>query len=214
MIDQQIVKNVILDMGGVLVDIAPQNTIKALQHILQPCVAESELMNNHQEVLIAMETGQWTKQQFYDFFKGKCKNGVIEEEIIDAWCAMVLDLPRKRVEMVKKLASKYSVFLLSNTNTFHIKCVESDFKNRYNYSYKKLFTKIYYSSEIGLRKPDPACFKFVLEDASLNPAETVMVDDMEENCLAAENAGMQALRVPENTGLEAVIHHLLPTSQS
>ena len=41
MIDQQNVKNVILDLGGVLVDIEPSNTVEAFKRIMQPDIYES-----------------------------------------------------------------------------------------------------------------------------------------------------------------------------
>jgi len=209
MIDQHIVKNVILDLGGVLVDIEPDNTINELKRIVQPHLLENLNWDEIPEVVLAMETGKWNKQQFIQHFKSICKPGVIEEEIVDAWCAMFLEFPRERVEMVKSLGKKYNLYLLSNTNSYHIKCFESEFKNRYNFPLKRLFKNIYYSSEIGFRKPDTECFNHVLAHAGLNPEETIMVDDREDNCRAAESVGMHFLKVPENSGLEAVVGELL-----
>jgi glucose-1-phosphatase len=209
MIDQHIVKNVILDLGGVLVDIEPDNTINELKRIVQPHLLDNLDWDGAPEVIFAMETGKWSKQQFIQHFKSICKPGVIEEEIVDAWCAMLLEFPRERVEMVKSLGEKYNLYLLSNTNTYHIKCFESEFKNRYNFPLKRLFKHIYYSSEIGFRKPDTECFNHVLTHAGLIPEETIMVDDREDNCLAAEAIGMHSLKVPENSGLEAVVGELL-----
>jgi len=209
MIDQQIVKNVILDLGGVLVDIEPENTLTALKRIMQPHLIETIDWDETPEVVHAMETGRWSKKQFYDHFKAVCKCDVIEEEIVDAWCDMINEFPHERLWLVRQLSQKYSLYLLSNTNVFHIKHFEKDFKNRYHFPLHQLFKKVYYSSEIGLRKPDAECFLHVLNDAGLKPEETVMIDDREDNCLAAESVGMKSIKVPENSGLEAVIEHLL-----
>jgi putative hydrolase of the HAD superfamily len=209
MIDQRIVKNVILDLGGVLVDIEPEQTVTALKRIIQPHHHDTIKWDETPEVVYAMETGRWNKQQFIDHFQEVCKPDCIEEEIIDAWCAMILEFPTHRVDLVKQLAEKYNLFLLSNTNVFHIKYFEKEFKYRYNHSIHKLFSKVYYSSEIGLRKPDVECFQFVLNDAGIKPEETVMVDDLAVNCKAAELVGMHSLKVPGNCGLEAVIKYLL-----
>jgi putative hydrolase of the HAD superfamily len=209
MIDQHNVKNVILDLGGVLLDYNPQKTFSALKRILTPENSEEIQWDEIPEIVVAMETGRWTKHEFLEYIKRVCKPDVIEEEIIDAWCAMIQEFPHERVEMVKTLSEKYKVYMLSNTNALHIKYFEKEFKNRYHCSLQHLFSKVYYSSEIGFRKPDAESFLHVLTDAGIKAEETIFIDDREDNCQAAESLGMQSLKVPENSGLEAVIDHLI-----
>jgi putative hydrolase of the HAD superfamily len=209
MINQHNVKNVILDLGGVLVDINPQKTYSALKRILSLEKSGSIQWDEIPEIVLAMETGRWKKHEFIDQIRKVCKPDVIDVEIIDAWCAMILEFPHDRVEMVKSLSEKYRVFLLSNTNAFHIKYFEKEFKNRYHFSLHQLFSKVYYSSEIGFRKPDIESYHYVLNDAEIKAEETVLVDDREDNCLIAELLGMKSLKVPEKSGLEAVIDQLL-----
>jgi glucose-1-phosphatase len=212
MINQQNVKNVILDLGGVLLDIEPDKTISAFKRICNPEVVNQFCEEETPEVVVAMEKGLWDKKQFLQFFQSRCKPSVIEEEIVDSWCAMIQEFPHERVEMVKQLSRNYNVYLLSNTNVLHVKYFEKEFKNRYHFSLHKLFTKHYYSSDIGFRKPEKECYEYVLKDAGILASETIMVDDREDNCLAAEMAGMQSLKVPENSGIEAVIGTLLNCS--
>jgi len=209
MINQHNVKNIILDLGGVLLDFNPQRTYTALKRILSPEISDTIEWNEIPEIVLAMETGQWKKHEFIDHLKKVCKPNVIEEEIIDVWCAMILEIPHERVEMVKALSEKYQVYLFSNTNAFHIKYFEKEFKNRYHFSLHQLFTKIYYSSEIGFRKPDSQGFLFVLNDAGIKAEESIMVDDLGANCQAAELLGIRSVKVPENSGLEAVINQLI-----
>lgn len=209
MINQHNVKNVILDLGGVLIDINPQKTYSALKRILSPEESGSIKWNEIPGIVLAMETGRWKKHDFIDHLRKVCKPDVIEEEMIDAWCAMILEFPHDRVEMVKSLSEKYQVFLLSNTNVFHIKYFEKEFKNRYHISLHQLFSKVYYSSEIGFRKPDVESFLYVLNDACIKAEETIMIDDKEDNCMTAESIGMRSLKVPEKSGLEAVFDQLL-----
>jgi len=209
MINQHNVKNIILDLGGVLVDINPQKTFSTLKRILSPENSESIRWDEIPDIVHAIETGRWKKHEFIDHFRKVCKPDVIEEEIIDAWCAMILEFPHERVELVKSLSENYQLYLLSNTNVFHIKYFEKEFKNRYHFSLHKLFIKVYYSSEIGYRKPDPESFLHVLKDAKIKAEETILIDDLLDNCLAAEAIGIRSVKVPENSGLEAVIEQLL-----
>lgn len=207
--DQKNIKNVIVDLGGVLVDIDPENTYAEFRRILLPEVQLNLNWDELPEVVVGMETGAWSKEKFKSTLRQACKKGVSDSQIVDAWCAMLEEFKAIRVKYLKDLGEKYNLYLLSNTNVYHVDYFEKEFKNRYHFSLKKLFKKVYYSHEIGSRKPDLKAFEFVLNDAQLNAAETVMVDDRLDNCQAAEAVGMQVIHVPANTGLEAIIKKLL-----
>ncbi|HOO83825.1 MAG TPA: HAD family phosphatase [Prolixibacteraceae bacterium] len=209
MTDQKFIKNVILDLGGVLIDIEPKNTYREFKRILRPETFVDIDWDNLPEVVEAMETGKWSKEEFKKTMLEACLPTITATQMVDAWCAMLMEFKALRVRMVQELNSKYNVYLLSNTNVYHVDFFEKEFKNRFHFKLKKLFKKVYYSHEIGFRKPDIAAFEFVLNDAGLIAEETVMVDDREDNCLAAEKAGMQSILVPNNTGLEKVIKQLL-----
>ncbi|MFA9388396.1 MAG: HAD family hydrolase [Prolixibacteraceae bacterium] len=207
--DQKNFKNVILDLGGVLVDLDPELTYSEFKRILKPGIEMNINWEELPDVVVGMETGNLSKEKFKSTMRKVCKPGVSDSQIVDVWCAMLLEFPAIRVSMLKELAEKYTLFLLSNTNVYHVAYFEKEFKNRYHFPLSDLFTKVYYSNEIGLRKPDAACFEHVLNDAGLVATETVMVDDRPENCEAAEKLGMHSIVVPEQTGLEMVISQLL-----
>jgi putative hydrolase of the HAD superfamily len=207
--DQQIIKNVVLDLGGVLVDLDPEKTYSAFNQIFRPEALVDITWDHLPEVVVAMETGKWTTSKFINTMMEACKPGVGEDQMIEAWCAMLLDFKSIRLDMLRKLATKYKLFLLSNTNVYHANFFEGKFYEQYHFSLHELFSTVYYSHEIGYRKPNAEAFDHVLNDASLLSHETVMVDDRADNCLAAEAVGMKSIKVPENTGLEAVIDLLL-----
>ncbi|MBN1767691.1 MAG: HAD family phosphatase [Prolixibacteraceae bacterium] len=209
MIDQQIIKNVILDLGGVLVDVEPETTYAEFERILRPESFRQIISEELPEIVHAMETGSWSKERFKQTVLAHCNKGVSDSQVIDAWCDMILEFRAPRVKMTQDLGKKYKLYLLSNTNVYHVSYFENEFKNRFHFSIKKLFKKVYYSNEIGFRKPDPSAFEYVLNDSGLNAAETVLVDDRADNCETARKLGMQAIKVPEQSGLEAVIKQLI-----
>jgi glucose-1-phosphatase len=101
--------------------------------------------------------------------------------------------------MLERLAKKYTLYVLSNTNQTHIDWVHEDLKKNHHISEyeQRFFTKVYYSHEIHLRKPDVEIYEYVLQNANLNAAETLFIDDNYDNVQAAQSIGIQ------------VIHHLL-----
>jgi epoxide hydrolase-like predicted phosphatase len=56
-----------------------------------------------------------------------------------------------------------------------------------------LFDEIVISGDVGLHKPDPAMFELTCDRLGVEPADCVFVDDLRENCAAAESLGMTAI---------------------
>ena len=111
---------------------------------------------------------------------------------------LLLDLPQKRVQLLKAVKQHYNVFLLSNTNSIHI----SEFKNqigenRYLDFYKS-FDKVYYSHEIGFRKPNKESFQIILDENNLNPKEVFFIDDSPQHIEGAKKLGIQTYHLQDN----------------
>ncbi|MEV5315462.1 MULTISPECIES: HAD family phosphatase [unclassified Streptomyces] len=56
-----------------------------------------------------------------------------------------------------------------------------------------LFDDLVMSFEVGCRKPEPAIFALAAERAGVDPAQCVLIDDLEKNCDGARAAGWQAV---------------------
>jgi len=97
---------------------------------------------------------------------------------------------------VQELSRKYRVFLLSNTNAFHVEYY-NDMLNR-DFGIQNLdhlMEKAFYSNELGCRKPDKEIYLKVLEQAGIKAEETLFIDDNEENVKVAEELGIRAVKV-------------------
>lgn len=68
-----------------------------------------------------------------------------------------------------------------------------------------LFDVVVDSSAEGVRKPDPRFFAIVLERVDRRPGECVLVDDTQENCVAARKLGIRAIRFQDTTQAIAAI---------
>jgi putative hydrolase of the HAD superfamily len=67
-------------------------------------------------------------------------------------------------------------------------------EGRYDRSlFPELFDGVVISGEVGLHKPQPEIFALGCERVGLAPHECVFVDDLRENCEAAEALGMTAV---------------------
>lgn len=145
------------------------------------------------ELFKKLETGKIGEEEFYQTIKKYIPGTVSNEQIEHAWNAMVLDFRIDSLAELERLASPYKLFLLSNTNSIHLKNVGKIFAREVaKPSLDVYFSKSWYSNLVGLRKPDKEIYQFVLEDANLDPAETFFIDDTKENIATAVEMGIRS----------------------
>ncbi len=115
------------------------------------------------------------------------------KDIVEAWNSILLDFPEHRLEFIENLKDKDShrLFLLSNTNDLHIDYViETMGEDRFK-RFKNCFEGFYLSQQVKMRKPNTEIYKYVLNENSLRPEETLFIDDTKENTDSAEKLGIQ-----------------------
>jgi epoxide hydrolase-like predicted phosphatase len=203
-IDPKRVTNIVFDWGGVITNIDYHATINAFSK-LGHNTFEKFFTHHHQDDFFKnFEKGFITPEELITSISQEIGNETSSAEIEKAWCAMLLDTPLIRLEMLKKLREKYQIFILSNTNSIHVNYYTSILRNLYNIDFPSLFHKVYYSFEVGMRKPDLEIFEYVLTDSKLDPETTMFIDDTEINIESADKTGMQALYLTSDYSFEKV----------
>ena len=170
------IKSIIFDLGGVLLNISYQNTIDEFEKLGVDNSSAFYSKKSQTNIFNLLETGEISENELIREIQSSCKSAT-RKQIIFAWNSMLLDLPKNRTNLLKNLKEKYQLFLLSNTNSIHIK----EFKSRLGevkYSkFYNLFDKVYYSHEIGVRKPHSEAFLLVLDENNLKEKEVLFIDD-------------------------------------
>ncbi|HBL75611.1 MAG: hypothetical protein A2W90_05110 [Bacteroidetes bacterium GWF2_42_66] len=187
------IQNIIFDLGGVLLNLAPHRTMEEFRKLGHTSLVEENPWNFKHEIFYKFERGLISIDEFHSGVKGILGNGLTNEQIDYAWTAMLLDIPRVRAEIVMNLKKQFRTFLFSNTNAIHVEKIQSDFQNQHGFEFPSLFEKDFYSNEIHVRKPDIESFMKVIELSGVKPEETLFVDDFEENIIAAQKTGLQTL---------------------
>ena len=187
------IKNILFDLGGVIIDIDVNKTAQQMAFILgleNPSNGDNVL--NH-EIFKQYETGMLKSDEFIQALKNMAQKDVQESKIMEAWNAMLLHIPERRVRLLENLMKKKRLFVLSNTNELHVNHFNKMIPGYSNLS--QLFEKIYYSNEIGYRKPTKEAFHIVIKENSIAPTETLFIDDTIENIKAASEMNFQTLLV-------------------
>jgi len=195
------IKNIIFDLGGVLLDLDFQKTVVAFNDLGIENFDEMFSQFKADDLFEKLETGKISESDFYSAIKKRTKLAIADEEIDQAWNALILNFRKESLEILEKLAADHKLYLLSNTNSIHLRHFKKQFiKETGKPSLDTYFSKAWYSSEVGLRKPGTGIFEFALQEENLKAAETLFIDDTLINIQTAQKLGFKT-------------HHLLPTER-
>lgn len=191
---------VILDFGGVLYDIdygAPARAFKALG---MQNFEEIYSQASQTDLFDRLEKGTISNADFISALHDYMPEGVTKEQVLDAWMDILLGIPKRRIDFVHRLKSEKRTFLLSNTNAIHVARFEEDIEREMGLDYfRAAFEKVYYSNEIGVKKPYPETYLEVCRWNDLTPERTLFIDDSVQHVHGALEAGLNAyhLEVPD-----------------
>jgi putative hydrolase of the HAD superfamily len=198
------IKNIIFDLGGVIINLDTQKTSSEMKKLGFEDFEKSYSLLNQTDIFDLLEKGLISPDQFRYEIKKQLPKSVSDHKIDDAWSAMLLDFPAKRVERIQSLKNKYRTFLLSNTNKIHFDKYNSDFISVYGCGLNDIFEKTYYSFEVGMRKPETDIYQLVLKQSHLIPEETLFIDDSEANIRTAKTLGIQTQWIDLKNGEDLV----------
>jgi putative hydrolase of the HAD superfamily len=192
----QEIKNLIFDLGGVIINLDVTRTFQAFADLAQYSIEEVKSKIHEQAFFNEYEKGMLTDNQFRVHIRSFLNTKVTDAQIDFAWNAMLLDIPLEKYQMLLNLKSDFNVFLLSNTNNIHLQAVNQIvFNNTGRSGLSYYFHKDYYSHLMKMRKPDPEIFQHILYENNLAPYETYFLDDNFENIQGAKSVGIQTAHI-------------------
>jgi glucose-1-phosphatase len=188
------ITTVIFDLGGVLFDIDYKHTQEAFQKLGAINDFNEVYSQQKQEgIFDEFEKGNISPAKFREGLRKWLPEKITDEQIDNAWNALLIGFPAEKIALLNKLKNKYNLFLLSNTNEIHLVEVMNMLKRHTPEGLDKIFIKEYYSCRMGLRKPDKEIYERVLAENKLTPANTLFVDDLLQNIEGAQSTGLQIL---------------------
>jgi putative hydrolase of the HAD superfamily len=193
-------KALLLDLGGVILNIHYERTLSAFRKLGFHDV-ETWYDGYHQKGFFDdFEEGRLSAEGFLAALKEHCP-AADNTALLSAWNAMLGDVPQVRVQFLQSLRNKLPLFLFSNTNTLHHQHFNDSFQAQYGFPFESLFDAAFYSYRLGLRKPKPEAFRYVADVAGLNPSATLFVDDNPANTDGAACAGFKVYYLNPASGI-------------
>lgn len=196
---------VVLDLGGVVIDLKRDNAVAALKEL--GLKEADEMLDTYRQTgpFLALETGRLTAGEFFDLIREMIGDPkVTDTQMQTAFNRFLIDIPAERLEAIRALRARgYRVFALSNTNpVMYHSWIAGRFRQE-GLQINDYFDGIVTSFEEGACKPDPVIFNRLLNRYSLDGSRTLFLDDGPANVEAARACGIRAEHVsPEHSMID------------
>lgn len=179
------INTIIFDFGDVFVNLKHDESTNAFKKLgLNEWNDDLKTQNS------LFEIGKISELQFLESFQKYIPNADLLE-IRAAWNTVIGDFPLARLEFLQMLTRNYKLILMSNTDSIHIASFEHKVGMTFASEFYQCFEKVYFSYEVGIKKPDEAFFKFIIKNHNLSEKRILFIDDKKENTEAAEKLGIQ-----------------------
>ena len=202
-------KSIIFDMGGVLVDLDLKACREAfindlgflaIDEILDPC---------HQKgILGELEAGRVTADEFRSYVLAGSDQGHTPEEVDKALWTILVDIAPEKIALLKRLASRYDLYMLSNNNAICTPRAVEIFAEA-GYPMYEGFKKCYISYQLKTSKPSLDFYRAVIADIGLPSEDMLFVDDSQRNVDASISVGLPAVYYQPGTDLDKVLAEAL-----
>lgn len=191
------IKNIVFDLGGVLIHLDRDRSVKRFEEI--GVKDAEELIDAYEQkgIFLDLENGKLDSDGFCKALSDHVGRELSYDEIQYAWLGFVVEVPQYKLDFLLELRKDYNVYLLSNTNPMLQKWARSAEFTPKGLPINDYFDKMYASYEVGLTKPNPAIFDYMVKDSGMIPSETLFVDDGLSNVEIARELGFNTY-LPEN----------------
>ena len=194
------IKNLLFDLGGVIVDIERQHCVDAFAALGLQDPDSFFGLYGQKGIFKAIEEGSINTDTFHSELHKALPAGVTDYQIDTAFQKFIVGIPLHRLEALRRLRCEgYGIYVLSNTNPIMWRGVIASEFGKEGLRREDYFDGIVTSFEAKALKPDPAIFNYTVGNLGIVPAETLFFDDSAANVEVARSLGFNAVEVKPGT---------------
>lgn len=189
------IKNIVFDFGGVLIEINTSNAIKEFANL--GLEAPEKYLNSYKQsgAFYALENGDISDRQFIAELSELCNREISYDEARNAWMGFIVKVQTQYLEWLQQLRPQYKLSVLSNTNPFLQGWARSSAFTPCGKRLDDYFDSLFLSYLMHCSKPSEEIYKKMLSDGRMKADETLFIDDSEKNIEAAKKVGIKTLLV-------------------
>lgn len=133
------------------------------------------------------QEGRMSPQDWHLHVSRRLGSKLSFEQFVTVWNRALDPTPIHEEAFLDKLAKKYRLAVLSNTDPLHVAHLEK------TYRFFELFRTRVYSCRVGASKPNPVIYKQALKTCKARAQEAIYIDDVPAYAQAAAQLGMHGV---------------------
>lgn len=191
MTDDGAVEAVLFDVGGVVLDVCFRRAFVSWARAAGCDPGDLAARFAYEDDTgLAFETGRLEEVAFLPQLRSALGIAIADAALLEGWNAIVGSEIPGIAAVLAEARARWPLYAFSNTNRAH----QTFFTARFP-ALLGNFRKVFTSCDIGLRKPDPAAFRFVLAAIGVPAPRLLFFDDLAVNVEGARACGIRAVRV-------------------
>lgn len=203
------ITTLVFDWGGVITPIDPGRAISEFRKLGHPSIEDYFEPGMKNDLLQKLEIGKVEPEEVWECLQKDFHQPPHPQLLEQAYCTLLLETPKIRIQLLQNLQSDFELYLLSNTNIVHTTYYEDVLRQKFKLDFASLFNKVFYSNLMGLRKPGKEIFEKLIIETGISPENTLFLDDTQTNIDTARSLGINSLLVNDQNPIEKIFHNWL-----
>ncbi len=203
------IKNLLFDLGGVIMDIDRLNCCRAFEKLGFADIADYLGDYGQKDFFLGLENGSVCIDEFHRRVREHVVPGTTDETIDNAFNEFLTGIPLHRLRQLRELRERYPLYLLSNTNPVMMNSRIAEQFTQEGLTINDYFDGVVTSYEARSCKPERKIFDFAAEKFGIEPGETLFFDDSQKNVDAARSYGFRAVLVKPGDEFATLLSEVL-----
>ena len=199
----QSVQVLLFDLGGVVIDYDFGRCLARWADSAGCQLHDIESRFSFDSAYEDYERGLLDDAGYFSSLRRELAVNLTDEQLLDGWLNIYVGVIPEMAPLLAAASARFPIYAFTNTNGSHQAVWSERFADELD-----VFTGVFASRELGLRKPDREAFEAVTAKIGASPSSILFFDDIPENVAGAVNAGLQAVHVTSTDSVRSALSTL------
>lgn len=196
-------KAILFDLGNVVIHIDFRRVLASWSRASGVSADDLARRFVAEEVYEQHERGEVSGEEYHRHLNRMLEMEISFEHFVVGWNEVLGEVVAETAEFLRDADGKIGLYAFTNSNELHRTVWSERYKETLSH-----FQKVYCSSQLGMRKPEPEAFRAILKDMGVEASQVVFLDDLKENIEAARALGLTTIHFQESRAAIAELRRL------